>query len=162
LGSGPTRDENGNIYFEQVWFPGNHADVGGSYEENESRLSDITLRWMLNAASAIPQPIKFDPDVLVTHPAPDGRRHDEVKTGFGIFTRLTGITWTEESRKLPSNDAPMHRSVYDRFDLPKAFEYDIWKPYRPETLREHIDFAKYYEPDAPFPATSLSGATALA
>ena len=158
----PTRDQNGNIFFEQVWFPGNHADIGGSYEENESRLSDTSLRWMLNAATAIPHPIKLDPSVLVTHPAPDGRRHDEVKTGLGLLTTLTGITWTEERRKLPSNDAPMHRSVYERFDLPKAFEYDVWKPYRPETLREHIDFAKHYQPGAPFPAASLSGATALA
>ena len=158
----PTRDEKGNISFEQVWFPGNHADISGSYEENESRLSDITLRWMLDAASAIPQPIKFDPDVLVTHPAPDGRRHDEVKAGFGIFTTVTGITWTVEHRKLLSIDAPMHQSVYARFDLLKAFEYDVWEPYRPETLRGHIDFAKYYQPGAPFPATSLSGATVLA
>jgi len=56
----------------------------------------------------------------------------------------------------------MHRSVYERFDLPKAFEYDIWKPYRPEPLRDHIDFARHYQPDAPFPATSLYGATVLA
>ena len=27
--------------FEQVWFAGNHSDIGGSYPENESRLSDI-------------------------------------------------------------------------------------------------------------------------
>jgi hypothetical protein len=158
----PTRDDEGNIYFEQVWFPGNHADIGGGYEENESRLSDATLQWMLNAATAIPHPFEFDPRVLVTHPSPDGRRHDEVKTGFGIVTSLTGMTWKAERRKLPSDDAPMHESVYARFDLPKAFEYDVWKPYRPETLRDHVDFAKYYETGAPFPATSLSGATALA
>jgi hypothetical protein len=158
----PTRDQNGNIFFEQVWFAGNHADIGGGYEENESRLSDTTLQWMLNAATAIPQPIKFDADVLITHPAPDGRRHDEVKSGFGILTTLSGMTWTEERRRLPSNDAPMHQSVYERFDLSKAFEYDVWEPYRPETLRDHIDFAKYYQPAAPFPATSLSEATALA
>jgi uncharacterized protein (DUF2235 family) len=158
----PTRDENGNIYFEQVWFSGNHADIGGGYEENESRLSDTSLQWMLNAATAIPHPIRFDPLVLITHSASDGRRHDEVKSGFGILTTLTGMTWTAERRVLPSNDAPMHRSVYERFDLPKAFEYDVWEPYRPETLRDHIDFAKYYELGAPFPATSLSGATAVA
>ena len=58
------RDEHKNLYFEQVWFPGNHADVGGGYEENESRLSDATIRWMLNAATAIPYPIEFDPRVL--------------------------------------------------------------------------------------------------
>jgi hypothetical protein len=25
------RDEHGNLYFEQVWFPGVHADIGGGY-----------------------------------------------------------------------------------------------------------------------------------
>ena len=156
------RDQNGNIFFEQVWFSGNHGDIGGGYEENESRLSDAPLRWMLNAAAAMPHSIKFDPTVLVTHPIPDGRRHDEVKTGFRIITPLTGLTWTEEQRRLPSDDAPMHRSVYERFDLPEVFEYDRWKPYRPETLSTHVDFARYYPSGAPFPATSLNSATALA
>jgi hypothetical protein len=155
------RDEKGNIYFEQVWFPGNHSDVGGGYEENESRLSDITLHWMLDAATVIPNPVKFDLGVLVTHPLPDGRCHDEVKSGFGIVTTFTGITWKEQHRKLPSNDAPMHKTVYDRFDLPKAFEYDSWKAYRPETLRDHVDFARFYPIGAPFPASSLNGATAI-
>jgi uncharacterized protein (DUF2235 family) len=27
----------------QVWFAGNHSDIGGSYLENEARLSDMTL-----------------------------------------------------------------------------------------------------------------------
>jgi hypothetical protein len=117
---------------------------------------------MLNAATAIPNPIKFDGAVLVTHPSPGGRRHDEVQSGFGIVTRLFGKTWTEEHRKLPSNDSPMHKSVYQRFDLPEAFEYDTWKPYRPQTLRGHVDFARFYPATAPFPASSLSSATAIA
>ena len=29
-----------------VWFAGNHSDIGGSYPEPESRLSDIALEWM--------------------------------------------------------------------------------------------------------------------
>ena len=156
------RDEKGNIFFEQVWFPGNHADIGGGYEENESRLSDISLQWMLDAATAMPHPVKFDPSVLVTHPAPEGRRHDEVRTGFGIITTLTGKTWSEQHRKLPSNDAPMHRSVYERFDLPAALEYDTWRPYRPETLRNHVDFEEYYKAGSGFPSASLKDATALA
>ena len=146
----PVRDEKGNIFFEQVWLPGNHADIGGGYEENKSRLSDIALEWMLNAAAVIPHPIKFDPHVLLTHPASDGRRHDEVRSGSGVVTKLTGISWTEEYRKLPSKNAPIHRSVYERFDLPEAFEYDTWKPYRPETLRNHVDFARFYPPEARF------------
>jgi hypothetical protein len=29
-------------WLKQVWFPGNHSDIGGSYPEVESRLSDIS------------------------------------------------------------------------------------------------------------------------
>ena len=32
--------------FQQIWFAGNHSDIGGSYPNNESRLSDITLKWI--------------------------------------------------------------------------------------------------------------------
>ena len=35
-----------NLTVEQVWFPGNHANVGGGY--SESSLSDIALDWMLS------------------------------------------------------------------------------------------------------------------
>jgi len=31
----------------EVWFAGVHSDVGGSYKESESQLSQIALRWML-------------------------------------------------------------------------------------------------------------------
>ncbi|HTE76286.1 MAG TPA: DUF2235 domain-containing protein [Xanthobacteraceae bacterium] len=157
-----SRDEKGNIFFEQVWFPGNHTDIGGGYEENESRLSDATLHWMVVAATAIPHPIQIDPNVLKTHPAPVGRSHNEVKVGFGLITTLTGLNWVEQHRELPSPSATMHKSVYERFDAIEAFEYDEWSPYRPQTLRSHVDFARFYEPNAPFPATSLSTATALA
>jgi type VI secretion system (T6SS) phospholipase Tle1-like effector len=158
----PERDERGNIYFEQVWFPGDHADIGGGYEENESRLSDGVLHWMLIAATAIPHSIKFDTDVLLTYPVPIAKLHDEVKAGFGLITKLTGCTWMKAHRSLPSKAATMHKSVYERFDAREALEYDIWKPYRPETLRNHVDFARFYRPGATFPATSLSTASALA
>ena len=55
----------------------------------------------------------------------------------------------------------MHKCVYERFDLTEAFEYDSWRRYRPETLRNHIDFAEYYKVGAPFPAAPLDGATAI-
>jgi integrase len=56
----------------------------------------------------------------------------------------------------------MRKSVYERFDAKEALEYDSWKPYRPETLRNHVDFARFHRPGAAFRATSLSEATALA
>jgi uncharacterized protein (DUF2235 family) len=32
---------------QEVWFAGVHSDVGGSYAESESQLSQIALRWIL-------------------------------------------------------------------------------------------------------------------
>ncbi|MHC2433002.1 hypothetical protein ACVMB0_000377 [Bradyrhizobium sp. USDA 4451] len=37
-----------------MWFAGNHFDVDGSYPENETRLSDISLSWMAHAAETFP------------------------------------------------------------------------------------------------------------
>jgi uncharacterized protein (DUF2235 family) len=36
----------------EVWFAGNHRDVGGSYPDAESGLSQLCLQWMLNEAGA--------------------------------------------------------------------------------------------------------------
>jgi uncharacterized protein (DUF2235 family) len=36
---------------KQVWFAGVHSDIGGSYPEEESGLSKLTLEWMLREAS---------------------------------------------------------------------------------------------------------------
>ena len=47
----------------QVWFSGVHSDIGGSYEEEESGLSKITLEWMIAEAAAAGlrlQPEKVD------------------------------------------------------------------------------------------------------
>jgi len=148
------RDSLGNLWFEQVWFPGVHADIGGGYPENESRLSDAALKWMRNCATAIPDGVNYDPDVLKPFPRPDGMQHDEVAAGFGLLTTLFHKTWAAKARELPGPDAVMHRSVYDRFDLRAVQLYDHVGPYRPETLRNHVDFAEFYNEGAPFPATS--------
>jgi uncharacterized protein (DUF2235 family) len=156
------RDERGLQWFEQVWFAGVHADVGGGYPENEARLSDISLDWMLQWAGLVPDGIKYDQDVLVRWPYPDGRQHDEVKRGWGLATALFGLTWTKQNRRLPSTEAVMHRSVYERFDLKAVPVYDRMRAYRPQTLSYHSDFARYYLTDAPSSANSLNEATAMA
>jgi hypothetical protein len=156
------RDENGIQWFEQVWFSGNHSDIGGSNSENESRLSDIALDWMLRWAAAVPQGLKYDQGVLQVWPYPEGPQHDEVATGFAFIPRWTGITWGEEKRKLPGTAAIMHRSVYRRFDERAVQVYDSMTRYRPKTLAIHVDFESYYGPGAAFPATSLATATTVA
>jgi T6SS, Phospholipase effector Tle1-like, catalytic domain len=155
-------DSEGNAWFEQVWFAGNHSDIGGSYPEIEARLSDITLDWMLRSAAAVPNGIKHDPSVLHLSPFSEGMQHDEVKVGYGLLTRLFGFTWTEEYRPLPTPDTIVHSSVYERFDLPAVQVYDVLEPYRPETLRDHVDFAPYYVKEAISPANSAKNATAMA
>src|ERR1700730_4542891 len=45
----------------QWWFAGNHSDIGGSYQETESRLSDISLQWILEEIVKLNHPIKFGP-----------------------------------------------------------------------------------------------------
>src|SRR5437870_2591404 len=64
----PDQDANGIITFQQFWFAGNHSDIGGSYPENESRLSDISLKWMTQAAETIPSGLKIDRSVLQLYP----------------------------------------------------------------------------------------------
>jgi hypothetical protein len=91
-----------------------------------------------------------------------GPQHDEVKRGFGLLTKLFGWTWSEQARRLPSPDAVMHRTVFERFDLEAVQVYDELIPYRPVTLAQHNEFARFYVAGAPFPANSLESATALA
>ena len=62
-----SRDTNGDIEKKplqqdilQVWFPGVHSDVGGGYEQDESILSNKSLRWMLDQAK--PHGLLIDPD----------------------------------------------------------------------------------------------------
>ncbi len=112
-------------WFEQLWFAGNHSDVGGSYPEDESRLSDVAFDWMLGAASAAG--LKFDPSVLRLHPDPLGMQHDETRGLVFRFAR-------KRLRRLKP-DAPLHPSVLERLAARKVHQYDLDASYRPENLR---------------------------
>src|SRR5262249_3353082 len=147
-----TRDAFGNIQFEQVWFCGVHADVGGGYPENESRLSDITLGGMLAGAPTLPNGIKSAAAVLTLYPDAAGPQHDECKAG----------RWQHGVRILPAGPdgesrATMHKSVYARFAVPDVVQYDLMAAYRPDNIRKHVDFAHYYVPGAPAPTGALKG-----
>ena len=148
--SRPEKDPNGIFTFQQYWFPGNHSDIGGSYPENESRLSDGSLSWMIDAAGAIKGGIKIDKSVLQPYPSADGLQHDERKVGFPLLTKWLRLTWQGRRRKIDDPKAPLHDSVYERFALPGVIEYDAMKAYRPEGLRKHERLADYYK-DIPVP-----------
>jgi uncharacterized protein (DUF2235 family) len=54
---------------EQVWFAGVHSNVGGSYPQ--TGLSDITLQWMVNKASACGLTIDEEALQKTANPKPD-------------------------------------------------------------------------------------------
>jgi uncharacterized protein (DUF2235 family) len=145
----PFQDEQGFIAFQQKWFAGNHSDIGGSYEECESRLSDIALDWMIEAATTVKDGVKIDDTVLRRYPLADGMQHCQRRVGFPFLTSRLGITWPGKRRNIRP-DAVLHPTVIERANLPAVLQYDRLVPYRPEALRNHKDTAHLYA-DIPKP-----------
>jgi uncharacterized protein (DUF2235 family) len=136
--------------FDQIWFAGNHADIGGSYPENESRLSDITLKWMVEfIARKIPEAwrVIVDPDLLRLYPSADGMMHDECMVGVGG----TAFHWERAVRQVPDT-AQLHETVFERLGLPAVRNFTSYGPYRPAALRNHEKAKKFYDADAQSPA----------
>lgn len=138
--------------FLQLWFAGNHSDIGGSYPEAESRLSDIALKWMLEEALSVPDPLLVDPTRLRIFPSPGGVQHDEVagmadtvraRTPRPLRALTRRLSWKVEHRR-PKIDATLHPSVAERFALESVPHQGGDGPYRPEALRQHVLFAHLY------------------
>lgn len=121
-------------WFEQLWFAGNHSDIGGSHPENFARLSDISLGWMIEAAKAVG--LNVDPAYMQLNPDPAGPQHDETKSSVFRYAKklVRGI----------GPDFPLHESVIRRFEAGPVLHYDEVKPYRPENLREHQLVKRFY------------------
>lgn len=130
--SRPDQDEEGITTFQQYWFAGNHSDVGGSYPEEESRLSDTALTWMVEAAAGIKNGIRIDKSVLQLYPSAGGMQHDERKQGLPLLTKWFGLTWKGEAREIPNPRTTLHDSVYERFQLSAVLQCDVMAPYRPK------------------------------
>jgi uncharacterized protein (DUF2235 family) len=133
-GDSPERPQGGPEWFQQTWFAGCHSDIGGSYPEDESRLSDIPLKWMLDVAIRVG--LKHDPNVLRLYPDPGGMQHDE--------TRRFPFNWLGRIDRTIAPDAPLHDSVLQRFQADEVLLYDAFGPYRPAGLREHIGTSRYF------------------
>lgn len=123
-----------HTWFKQIWFAGNHSDIGGSYPENESRLSDIALKWMADEAERVG--LQVDKGLLRPTPDATGHQHDEAAAG--IF-RFAG----KLDRK-PKTDALLHPSVIERFSAKRVLQYDTLGQYRPECLRSHKALVQFY------------------
>ncbi len=156
----------------QCWFAGNHSDIGGSYPEPESRLSDIALRWMCEQATSVPDGLKTGPifvdgvkmpntgnagPALNIFPAADGVQHCEVAgmrdtldtfaakfPKWGWLQRyIAGRNWETKVRDI-TQDAPVDPTVQTRAALVSVTQRATVGPYRPEALRKHDDFKHLY------------------
>ncbi len=100
-------DRANDAQLQQVWFPGVHCDVGGSYAE--SQLSDISLSWMMHKAQE--NGLVFTLEAIATYmPAlpgdPLGPQHDEWKI----------VPWgLPQHRRVPAV-ATMSNTVQERLD----------------------------------------------
>jgi hypothetical protein len=115
---GPQAVIYGNLYFEQVWFPGVHADIGGGYLENEARLSDV--HWIVAGVSIIPNGLKHDGSILRLSPNSKGSQHNEQA---GSFLRV-GVRQLPSDHTIGEPRSPIHKSVYQRFEAEPVLLYD--------------------------------------
>jgi hypothetical protein len=164
----------------QAWFAGNHSDIGGSYPETESRLSDISLHWMLEEILKLAHPIKFGPVTVngealagtgaigtPLHLYPDAKsmQHSEIagtRDAIDAFReRLPGILRGvlananyEIIKRSVLPQAKVHPTVKERFTLETIIDCagDKVGNYRPEALREHNDFKQFYPASPPIDA----------
>jgi uncharacterized protein (DUF2235 family) len=138
-------------WLKQVWFAGVHSDIGGSYPEDESRLSDVALRWMLDELRSIPEPPRIKDNLIETYPCATGLQHDEVQGSRdswfpGWWPRVLRFGWLEAHRSIDP-DADLHKSVIERLESANVPQYDNMKPYRPTGLRIHHQTPQYYASD---------------
>ncbi len=89
---------------KQVWFAGNHSDVGGGYQESESGLSKIALEWMLREAEQAGLIInsEWKNEILGEDPAfvaPDfkAKMHNELKGFWWIAEYIPRRYWDMRS-----------------------------------------------------------------
>lgn len=157
-------------HLAQMWFAGNHSDVGGSYPETESRLSDISLQWMIEETQKVTFPLKLGPVTahgkqiagtgnegtpLHLYPAADGVQHCEIA---GMRDTLDAIAekWPrclrsfiatenyETITRAVLHNASVHDTVTERFALEDVIDCAKIGKYRPEALRGHDKFKQFY------------------
>jgi len=107
--------------FEQVWFAGNHGDVGGGHLQ--CGLSDIALRWMADHARE--QGLRLN-DALLEQLCPDSRGvlHDKLD---GIWAILRTLPRAVPLICEAGTNGPLHPSVWERHRVPPISQ----APYRP-------------------------------
>lgn len=134
----------GKERFDQVWFSGNHSDIGGSYPEDESRLSDIPLKWMVDELREYEPCLQFDKAKLYLFPDALGRQHSELGEMLSVLPQMAWIERMLRGVRKVHVKAKLHQSVLDRFTAQTVVIDGVLRPYRPEALRNHCDVSTHY------------------
>jgi uncharacterized protein (DUF2235 family) len=101
---------------EQKWFAGVHSNVGGGYADE--RLSDITLKWMIDNARATGIALDEESVVQNVHPDVMGKVYNSKS---GIFAWLPG-----HDRKV--DEANTDDTVYEKIDKDPKYKPENVKP----------------------------------
>jgi len=131
------KDQNPR-WLKQVWFAGCHSDVGGSYPEDESRLSDIALSWLVDELNECVPDLKVRREVLNVFGDPSGLQHRQ------IFMIPKLLRWKFKPREVYET-GELHESVSKRFNSGPVPIMSKVEDYRPEQLRNHPDVKDYYK-----------------
>lgn len=131
-------------WFVQMWFSGNHSDIGGSYPEDESRLSDTALGWMLKELRVCVPEISVEDERLTIWGCPEGLQHCEVQSSRERTGLLKLVPpWPSRARNIHP-DAKLHPTVLARFSACAVPQCRQWAPYRPDVLRSHNAVLTYF------------------
>lgn len=125
---------------QEVWFPGDHCDVGGGHPEAESQLSKIALRWMIEEAATAG--LRFDPGRV---DAVLGRRSDYAKPDPTApkHSQLWPFWWLAEfipkkHYDRETGESHLRWSLFRRRTFSKAPIIDDSAWARGEKYREHF------------------------
>lgn len=127
-------------WFRQVWFAGDHSDIGGGHPEQEAGLADISLQWMVAQLQELPNPPLLNRERLQCSPDPLAPQHCLVTGVREKFPRwwpqALRFSWPSQTREIPP-DAPLHPSVLQRYQMDSVLQHSEFKPYRPDNLAGH-------------------------
>lgn len=147
-----TPDHDAKQVVEQVWFPGVHSNIGGSYDD--AGLSDIALDWMIKRARTH-TPLAFDDAYIERWIAPDplATLYESRSAMYPVslalpFQRVIGGQDGWIRTFLPRTNKPdegrafvneaLHQSALDRFEEAAPFRdggREETRVYAPDNVR---------------------------
>jgi uncharacterized protein (DUF2235 family) len=135
---GPSEKPEGQD-IEEIWFSGDHSDVGGGHEDSNNHLAKISLKWMINEAASFGLHIdkeKYRTDLANLSPDKNNaqfKRHDKLKWK-GENSTIGTIGWHISERVVPRRDLI-------NCPLPPKREWTWKRPGRRELI-EYLRFNK--------------------